>query len=215
VKAGPKKLFEDCLSRFRQLERCRESLITAFNAICECYRNGGKLLTCGNGGSASDAEHITCELMKKFRIRRDVGDEVKKKLFDLGYSDAEYISSHLEKTLPAISLVSQTSLITAVVNDTAGDMIYAQQVFGYGKAGDILWVLSCSGNSPNILNAVKVARMLDMVVIGFTGESGGALAPLCQIPVCFPSSVTACIQEMHLPAYHLLCAMVEEEFFGV
>ena len=214
MKAGPKKLFEDCLSRFRQLERCRESLITAFNAICECYRNGGKLLTCGNGGSASDAEHITCELMKKFRIRRDVGDEVKKKLFDLGYSDAEYISSHLEKTLPAISLVSQTSLITAVVNDTAGDMIYAQQVFGYGKAGDILWVLSCSGNSPNILNAVKVARMLDMVVIGFTGESGGALAPLCQIPVCFPSSVTPCIQEMHLPAYHLLCAMVEEEFFG-
>lgn len=214
MKEGTRKLFENCLERFPQLEKCRSDLYSAYEAIYKCYKNNGKVLTCGNGGSASDAEHITGELMNKLRIKRPVGPDMTEKLRSLGFTDADRISSHLEAPLQSISLVSQMALITAVSNDTSADMIFAQQVLGYGKPGDILWAISCSGNSSNILNAVKVARALDLVVIGFTGENGGALAPLCQIPVRFPSSVTFCIQELHLPAYHMLCAMIEEEFFA-
>ena len=214
MRDSAQKLYNRCLKNYPRLNICAKEILDAFDAIANCYRSGGKLLACGNGGSASDAEHIVGELMNKFRINRPISSALGEKLVSMGFDNTEYLTSHLEQSLEAISLVSQTSLMSAVANDIGADMIFAQQVFGYGKPGDILLALSTSGKSPNILNAVKVARALDMNVIGFTGEEGGFLPSLCQITIRVPFSTSFEIQELHLPVYHLLCAMVEEEFFG-
>jgi phosphoheptose isomerase len=215
MKKNAQLLFDECILKYPLLQSCSKEILGAFDLLVTCYSSGGKVLVCGNGGSASDAEHIVSELMKKFRIKRPVDPVLRDKLLSLGYDFAEQIASQLEGALPAISLVSHTSIITAIANDIGGDMIFAQQVYGYGKKGDILIGLTTSGNSGNILTAVKVARALDMQVIGFTGESGGKMKGLCNVTVCVPDSVTFQIQELHLPIYHLLCAMLEEEFFGI
>lgn len=214
MKKGVRALFDEFLVRYPALNGCSESIMDAYTILVKCYSRGGKVLACGNGGSAADAEHIVGELMKKFGIKRPVDSKFRERLLSLGYDFAEHLASQLEQALPAISLVSQTGLITAIVNDIGGDMIYAQQVYGYGKAGDVLIALSTSGSSGNVLTAIKVARALDMDVIGFTGESGGKMKQYCSSAICVPSDITFKIQEYHLPVYHLLCLMVEQEFFG-
>jgi len=214
MKNSAQRLLNDCLKRFPELTTCSEDLIKAFDAMCNCFAHGGKVLVCGNGGSASDTEHIVGELMKKFLIKRPAPLQFRDKLDALGYSDSDKLYSQLEQSLPAISLVSQTSIITAIANDIGSDMIFAQQVYGYGKAGDILIALSTSGNSTNVVNALKIATALDMVTIALTGECGGAMMSLSKIAIRVPSCVTFKVQELHLPVYHLLCSMIEEEFFG-
>lgn len=215
MKKNARLLFDNCMEKYPVLESCGQSITDAFNALVKSFTGGGKVLVCGNGGSAADAEHIVGELMKKFRVKRTPDPDIKDKMERLGFSDAALISSRLEKALPAISLVSHSSLLTAIVNDVGGDMIFAQQVYGYGRAGDVLIAISTSGNSENAGRAVKVARALDMITIGFTNTSGGHLRSLCDICICVPDTVTFQIQELHLPVYHLLCAMVEEEIFGI
>lgn len=215
MKKKAQLLFDECILKYPLLQQCSKDIINAFTLLVACYSSGGKVLVCGNGGSASDAEHIVSELMKKFKVKRPVDPITRDTLVSLGYEGAEHLASQLERALPAISLVSHTSIITAIANDIGGDMIFAQQVYGYGKKGDILIGLTTSGNSSNILTAVKVARALDMPVIGFTGESGGKMKALCNVTICVPDSITFQIQELHLPVYHLLCAMLEEEFFGI
>jgi len=207
-------LFDNCMEKYALLQPCSQEIISAFNALVKCFVNGGKVLVCGNGGSAADAEHIVGEFMKKFRILRPVDKKFRDKFMSMGFDNAEGIASRLEQALPAISLVSHSSLLTAVVNDVGADMIFAQQVYGYGRAGDILMALSTSGNSGNVVSAVKVAAALDMVTIGFSNVTGGKMKSLCDITICVPDTVTFQIQELHLPVYHLLCAMVEEEIFG-
>lgn len=214
MKTAVKNLLDECLKRYPELSLCSNAVIEAFEAIRSCYAHGGKVLACGNGGSASDAEHIVGELMKKFSIKRVAPQRLKDRLDALGYSDSDKLCSMLEPALPAISLVSQSSVLTAIANDTGAEMIFAQQVYGLGKPGDVLIALSTSGNSPNIISAIKIANALDMVTIGFTGETGGIMKSLCSVIVTVPSPVTFKIQELHLPVYHLLCAMIEEEFFG-
>jgi D-sedoheptulose 7-phosphate isomerase len=214
MKENVQILFDECLKRYPLLQPCSNDILGAFDLLVTCYSSGGKVLICGNGGSASDAEHIVGELMKKFRIRRPADQLIREKMAALGFDGADHLVSQLERALPAISLVSHTSIITAIANDIGGDMIFAQQVYGYGKPGDILIGLSTSGNSSNILAAIKVARALDMQVIGLTGESGGKMKGLCNVTIAVPDSITFQIQELHLPVYHLLCAMLEEEFFG-
>lgn len=214
MKNSVQKLINDCVQRFPKLYQCMDDLIDAFEALCYSFSHNGKLLVCGNGGSAADAEHIVGELMKKFLIKRPAPAILKQKLSALGADNADYIFKNLEQGLPAVSLVSHTSLITALVNDIGADMVFAQQVYGYGRAGDILFALSTSGNSTNVVNAVSVARALDMTVIGLTGENGGVMKSLCNITIRVPETTTFKIQELHLPVYHLLCSMVEEEFFG-
>jgi D-sedoheptulose 7-phosphate isomerase len=214
MKNSVQMLLDDCLSRFPQLNFCKKDLCDTFDAIVKCYSQGGKLLICGNGGSASDAEHIVGELMKKFRVKRSAPCSLLEKMTGLGFDDAQTICAKLEPALPAFSLVSQSSLITAIINDIGGDMIFAQQVYGYGKPGDILFGISTSGNSSNVINAIKVARALDMVTIGFTNENGGVMKSLCDVTIRVAASITFQVQELHFPAYHLLCSMVEEEFFG-
>jgi phosphoheptose isomerase len=214
VKQKAENLFNSTFERYPSLVSCKNSIREACEALISCYRRDGKVLVCGNGGSASDAEHITGELMNKFLLRRPADAKVLQRLSSLGFDKDSRIATLLQQSLPAISLVSQIALITAISNDNSPDMIFAQQVYGYGKAGDVLIALSTSGNSPNVLNAVKVALALDMITIGFTGEKESEISRISSITVKVPSPTTFMVQELHLPVYHLLCAVAEEEFFG-
>jgi D-sedoheptulose 7-phosphate isomerase len=204
---------EQLMATYPKLEPCAPDIQAAFELLRTCYRKGGKVLTCGNGGSAADAEHIVGELMKGYLLQRSIPEDVRKKLLVVSPQNGDYLASHLQGGLPAISLVSQTSLLSAISNDTAADMVYAQQVYGYGRAGDALIGISTSGNARNVIHAIQVARALGIHTIGLTGATGGALKPLCEVCICAPAENTPAIQEGHLPIFHVLCAMLEEEFF--
>jgi len=195
-----------------ELIPCRSALEAAFEALKSCFQAGNKLLICGNGGSAADTEHIVGELMKGFRSRRPLPEAELAKLRTLYGSDGEEIARRLQGALPAISLVSQISLATAVTNDVSADMVFAQQVFGYGRPGDALIAISTSGNAANVINAVKVARALDLKTIALTGL-GGTLKELVEISISAPGGDTSRIQEYHMAIYHSLCAALEAELF--
>lgn len=207
------KRIEQLISTYPELEACASSIEAAYETLRDSYRHGGKLLVCGNGGSASDAEHVVGELMKGYLRKRPVPQQTRERLESAGPQDAAYLAAQLQGALPAISLVSQSSLVSAVANDTAADMVFAQQVYGYGREGDVLLALSTSGSSRNLVRAAQAARALGLRTIALTGPTGGALKPLCDVCICAPGESTPAIQERHLPIYHTLCAMLEEEFF--
>ena len=185
----------------------------AIGALITCYESEGELLVCGNGGSAADSEHIVGEMVKGFGRRRLLSDDDQASIKAVSGNDANLLTNKLQYGLAAISLVSHSALITAISNDQDSKLIFAQQVWGLGRAGDILLAISTSGNSENILLAAKTARAKNMTVIGLTGASGGKLAKLCDIVIKVPSDNVARIQEMHLPVYHRICASVEAHFF--
>ena len=199
--------------RYPELAVCKDDIEKAFYLLATTYKNGGKVLVCGNGGSAADAEHIVGELMKNFMIKRKTDGKFKSALRELGYTDAEYLSSHIEGALPAISLVSQTSILSAFANDNAADMVYAQQVFGYAEKNDLLWCISTSGNSVNVVNAAKIAKAKGIKVLSFTGKADSKLSEISDVTVKVPKSETFLIQELHLPVYHYLCANIEKAMF--
>lgn len=178
---------------------------TAYELLKQSFCTGGKLLTCGNGGSASDAEHIVGELMKGFHLQRPLVGEQKSRYGGL--------SDQLQGALPAISLTQNQVLATAYANDVAPDMIFAQQVYGYGQEGDVLLAVTTSGNSENILCAAEVAGKKGMKVIGLTGKTGGRLKRLTDVCICVPETETAFVQEKHVIVYHTICAMLEAYFF--
>ncbi|MDF2684973.1 MAG: hypothetical protein K0S55_154, partial [Clostridia bacterium] len=204
------KLFEDNIA----LAVCKEETEKAFLILKQCYEKGGKLLICGNGGSAADSEHIVGELMKGFLLKRELPQKIKDKFQKEFPSEFNTFTDNLQGALPAISLNSQIALSSAFINDVKHDMVYAQQVYGYGKKDDVLLALSTSGNSLNVVNAVKTALVCELKVIGMTGITGGILNNLCDVVIKAPSDMTYKIQEYHLPIYHALCAMLEEEIFG-
>jgi D-sedoheptulose 7-phosphate isomerase len=208
------QVMERLLERYPDLNRCAPAIRGAYELLERSYRGGGKLLVCGNGGSAADSEHIVGELMKGFVSRRPVPAEFRQKLGEFSPQEADYLADHLQGALPAIALVSHTALSSAYANDVAADMIYAQQVYGYGRPGDALLGISTSGNATNVANALRVARALGMSTIGLTGRDGGAMVSLCDVAICAPGQTTAEIQERHLPIYHALCMMLEEAFFS-
>ena len=171
----------------------------AAELLRDCYRAGGKALFCGNGGSASDCEHLVGELMKGYLLARPVPADVRRRLEAAYPEQGEYLASHLQGALPAISLVSQSSLITAIANDTAPDMIFAQQVYGYGREGDVVVGISTSGNSGNVLQALRVGRAMGLRTLGFTG-SGGAMKSLCDVAVaCLASGADIQAAPGYLP----------------
>ena len=212
MNADAKKILADLLDRRSELIPCRSSLEAAFTALAACFRGGNKLLICGNGGSAADSEHIVGELMKGFRSRRPLTEAGTEPLRRLYGEEGEKIALRLQGALPAISLVSQVSLCTAIANDVAADMIFAQQVYGYGRRGDALIAISTSGGAANAINAVKVARALEMRTIALTG-TGGTLGRICEITIGVPGTDTAAVQEHHMAVYHGLCAALEAELF--
>ena len=202
------------ISTYSELSVCTSDIEAAFELLRDCYRGGGKVLVCGNGGSAADSEHIVGELMKGYLLKRPVPENVHTKLLAASPEDGHYLADHLQGALPAISLGSQTSLFSAIANDTAADMVFAQQVYGYGREGDVLIGLSTSGNSRNVIQALQVARALGIHTVALTGPTGGRMKRLCEVCICVPGENTSAVQERHLPIYHVLCAMLEEEFFG-
>ena len=197
-----------------RLAGCDAQVAQAIAALIICYEREGKLLVCGNGGSAADAEHIVGEMMKGFCLPRRLSDTDKAKLASVAGDDADLLGTKLQYGLAALSLVSHMALITATSNDQDGQLIFAQQVWGIGQAGDILLAISTSGNSQNIVLAARTARAKNMLVVGLTGSNGGKLAENCDIAIKVPSSSVAEIQEMHLPIYHHICASVEAHFFS-
>ena len=180
----------------------------------ECYENGGKLLIAGNGGSAADSEHIAGELMKRFKIQRPVGDEYAQRLMEIDSERGRELAKNLECSLMAIPLVAHEALSTAYINDVDGYGVFAQQLFGFGRKGDVFLGISTSGNSKNIMNATVVARASGIKVIGLTGANGGELAMVADAAVKVPETETYMIQELHLPIYHCWCLMLEDRFFG-
>ena len=189
------------------------AIAAAISQLVTSYDAAGKLLICGNGGSAADCEHIVGELMKGFCLKRPTTADDRARLVEIAGANGDVLADQLQYGLPALSLVSHSALITAVANDLDGDLIFAQQVWGLGRAGDVLLAISTSGNSKNVLQAAQVARAKNMPVIGLTGTSGGALAGLCDILIAVPSDDVANIQEMHLPIYHEICRRLEAHYF--
>ena len=212
MKESVKNIFDELFERYPELESCREAILVAYDSICETYENGGCLFTCGNGGSCSDSEHIVGELLKSFKFKRMISPVLAEKLDGMG-EEGKALAATLEGALPAVSLCGHGALTTAFLNDTEPMMTFAQQLLGLGKAGDILIVISTSGNSKNCVYAATLARAMGIKTVAMTGEKESKLSELCDITIKAPEHETYKIQEKHLPIYHALCAMAEETFF--
>jgi len=206
-------MLSELLKRYPQLEICKHTLTEAVSAIIDCYKNDGKILLCGNGGSCADCDHIVGELMKGFLKKRPLSTEQKAQMTNLSPLLDEETLSKLQGGLPAISLPSLTALNSAFCNDVDPELIYAQSVMAMGKTGDVLIAMSTSGNAKNVFAAAKVAKGLGLTVIGLTGKGGGNLSEISDICIRVPETETFKVQELHLPVYHYLCAATEEEFF--
>lgn len=201
-------------SRYPSLETCRESIIDAYQIMEDCYSHDGKLLIAGNGGSAADSEHIAGELMKRFETPRPVPAEFAEKLKAVDPVLGVDLSKNLERGLMAIPLVAHEAMTTAYINDVDGQGVFAQQLYGFGRPGDVFLGISTSGNSKNVMSATVVARALGIKVIGLTGAKGGELAKVADVAVKVPQTETYMIQELHLPVYHCWCLMLEDHFFS-
>jgi len=204
---------QQLIERYPSLESVRNDISSAFDIISNSYANGGKLLIAGNGGSASDAEHIVGELMKSFAKKRCLPEPFIADICNVDSEIAKYIIPRLQPGLPAIALSGHASLNTACINDIDGNITFAQQVYGYGKEEDVLLGISTSGNSKNVLYAAAVAKAKKLKIIALTGATGGNLKQFADVCICVPETETWKIQELHLPVYHLLCMMLEEHFF--
>ena len=208
------ELLNELIGRYPQLEPVRAEIEKAAEGLINCYASGGKVLVCGNGGSCSDSDHIVGELMKGFEHKRPLGEEMKQQLVAIAGERGTYLAEKLQMALPTISLTAHSALITAVANDTDANLIFAQQVMGYGNAGDVLIGISSSGNSQNVIDAMLTAKFKGMTVIGLTGETGGKMKQLCDILINVQGRRTAFVQELHLPVYHTLCLIIEQYFFS-
>lgn len=205
------EVLDTLFENYPELRACEAEVRAGASTLLDSFRSGGKLLVCGNGGSAADSEHAVGELMKSFRFKRRIDPAFAEAYREANSAEAP---SWLEGALPAISLVSQTALSTAFGNDEAAVGVFAQQVYGYGEPGDVLLAISTSGNSANVVEAAKVARAKGVRVVSLTGYKESVLAALSDTCVRVPRDEVFRVQELHLPVYHALCAAVEAEIFG-
>ncbi len=208
-------IFQELLNRNSKLISLENEITLAAELIINCYKMGGKVLTCGNGGSASDADHIVGELMKSFEAKRPLESKLQENLKKNSPIRGSVLAENLQQGLPAVSLTVHNALVSAIINDINGDLIFAQQIIGLGKKGDVLIGLSTSGNSQNVVDAITVAKAKGLITIGFTGETGGKMKDLCDVLINVPERRTAYVQELHLPVYHAICMMVENHFFSI
>lgn len=201
------------IERYPELSDTREDIIAAYEILKNSYKNGGKLLIAGNGGSAADAEHIVGELMKGFENPRHLSAEYKERLKDVDEELGNVLAENLQGSLPAIALDGHLALTTAYMNDCEPLLCFAQQVNGYGKKEDVFLGISTSGNSKNVLYAATVAKAKGMKVIGLTGAKDSKLSQMSDVTIRSSQSRTYMIQEQHLPIYHCLCLMLEDSFY--
>ena len=200
--------------RYPMLSDCKSDIDAFLSMMLETYKSGGKILLCGNGGSCADCDHIVGELMKSFMYERKPSAEFVAKLSGVFGEDIDKVSSCLQTGIPAISLPSQTAVMSAYLNDVEPDYVYAQLTYGYAKENDMLIGLSTSGNSKNVVNAVKVAKALGIKTASITGANESRLSQLCDVCVRVPETETYKVQELTLPVYHHLCACLEKILFG-
>ena len=205
---------EMLFSRYPQLIDCQEDILKVYRILEEAYVQDRKLLVAGNGGSASDSEHIVGELMKEFKMKRKVYVDQAAFFSKIDPQMGKVLAENLQGALPAISLTGHSSLTTAYMNDSNPDLIFAQQINGYGKKGDVYFAISTSGNSKDILYAAVVAKAKGLKVVGLTGARASKLIEIADVCIRVPETETYKIQELHLPVYHCLCMMLEDRFFG-
>ena len=208
------ELLDGFMKRYPQLGCCRGDMTAAYGILEECFASDHKLLIAGNGGSAADSEHIAGELMKRFQTPRPCPKAFAEKLAAVDPVRGPELAGNLEQSLMAIPLVAHEALTTAYINDVDGLGVFAQQLYGFGRPGDVFLGISTSGNSRNILSATVVARAVGIKVLGLTGEDGGELGKVADVTIRVPEKETYRIQELHLPVYHALCLMLEDRFFG-
>ena len=202
------------MERYPSLESAKNDIVAAYLLLEESYKNGGKLLVAGNGGSAADAEHIVGELMKGFKLPRKPEADFAEKLVEENQELGSVLAENLQGALPAIALDGHPALSTAYMNDCEPLLCFAQQVNGYGKSGDVFLGISTSGNSKNVLYAATTAHAKGMKVIGLTGAKDSKLKDMSDVCIKVPQTETYMIQELHLPIYHCLCLMLEDKFFA-
>lgn len=207
------KYIDELIERYPSLSVCRNDIEKAAKALIESFENGGKLLVAGNGGSCADSDHITGELLKSFVKKRTPSKDFIDSLKSIDSDTGNYLSDKLQGSLPAIALTNNTALMTASLNDVDGNVMFAQQVNGYGVKGDVFLGISTSGNSKDIVYSTVVAKAKGLVTIALTGKDGGKLKGLADISIVVPQTETFKIQELHLPVYHALCLQVEEYFW--
>ena len=201
-------------SRYPKLKLIEEQIVAAYDIMEECYASDRKLLIAGNGGSAADSEHMAGELMKRFKMPRPIAPNLAEKLKSIDPERGSRLAENLECGLMAIPLVAHEAMSTAYINDVDGYGVFAQQLLGFGRPGDVFLGISTSGNSRNVMNAAVVARAVGLKVIGLTGRDGGELARFADVGVKVPEDETYMIQELHLPVYHCWSLMLEDRFFG-
>ena len=206
-------MLKELLTRYPALKECREDIEKAVDMVTKCYKSGGKLLLCGNGGSCADCDHITGELMKGFLKKRALSEQQKDVMKRRYPQITDDYLNKLQGALPAIALPSFTALNAAFCNDVDPELIYAQSLIGLGNENDVLMCISTSGNSKNVYAAAVVGKSLGLTVIGLTGKSGGKIGEIADICIQVPETETFKIQEYHLPVYHYICAAVEDIFF--
>lgn len=214
IKTRSNLIKEELLARYQKLSQCSEDIDGAYEMLVQCFQNGGRLLVAGNGGSAADSEHISGELVKSFRFHRETDPETRYSLQKMFGKEGERLGELLEGALPAIPLTAFSSVLTAYANDTEPDAAFAQILYGLGCPGDVFLGITTSGNSENIFQALMTAKAKGLATICLTGRGGGRCGRIADVAIRVPEDETYLIQELHLPVYHALCAMLEARFFG-
>ncbi|MBR5966663.1 MAG: SIS domain-containing protein [Treponema sp.] len=204
---------KELVERYPALLACEKDIRAAADAIIESYKAGGKLIVAGNGGSAADSDHITGELLKAFVKKRKPEQKFLDALAAIDSDTGSYLSDKLQGSLPAVALTNNSALMTASLNDVDGNVLFAQQVMGFGKKNDVFLGISTSGNSKDVIYALVVAKALGVKTVALTGKSGGKCKDIADISIIVPQNETFKIQELHLPVYHALCLTIEEYFW--
>ena len=207
------KYIDQLIERYPTLSVCKKDIEDAANTLIKSFKNGGKLLVAGNGGSCADSDHITGELLKSFCKKRTPSEDFINQIKEIDEETGSYLSDKLQGSLPAIALTNNTALMTASLNDVDGNVMFAQQVNGFGKKGDVFLGISTSGNSKDIVYPTVVAKAKGLKTIALTGKNGGNLKGIADISIVVPQNETFMIQELHLPVYHALCLEIEEYFW--
>jgi D-sedoheptulose 7-phosphate isomerase len=204
---------EELIKRYPALAVCEKDIRKSYELLEDSYAHGGKLLIAGNGGSCADSDHICGELLKSFIKKRTPAQSFLDDLVKIDPDTGAYLADKLQGALPAISLCNQTALMTASLNDVDGNVMFAQQVNGYGVKGDVFLGISTSGNSKDVVYAMVVAKAKGLKTVALSGKTGGKIAKLADAAIVVPEEETFKIQELHLPVYHALCLQLEERFF--
>ena len=213
MKETVRNTLNELTERYPQLEGCKKDIEEAYLLLEKAYDDGRKLLIAGNGGSAADSEHMAGELMKRFKIARPISEDFARKLTEIDSERGNRLAKNLEQPLRAVPLTSHIAITTAYMNDADATGVFAQQMLGFADEGDVFLAISTSGNSENILSACIVAKAMGVKIIGLSGKKDSKLKDLSDVCIQVPEEDTYKIQELHLPVYHCLCLMLENNYF--